>query len=202
MQRKQPWYVAAALLALGLNRVDDTETPFTAAQLSGWVPAYPNANTAKLAIDILVRHAYIEMCEQPARNKRTHVVAPADRWHLTHIGANAVQQAVDSCEPLDQRAYGRMAEPGTVNPFALRLWNLLRIRRMLTADDAASLLIDAGDNTAAARRKAGELLLAWQRACPQALRLSAKRINGFKRYVLQVDVGAMPPETREGAIKA
>ncbi|CAN5437418.1 hypothetical protein BH10PSE18_BH10PSE18_18860 [soil metagenome] len=202
MQRKQPWHVYAALLALGLNRIDDTVTPFTVAQLSGWVPSYPNAKTAKLAIDIMARHGYVAICEQPNRDKRVQIVAPADRWHLTPVGADAVQQVVDSCEPFDPRVYGRMAEPGTVDPFALRLWNLLRIRRMLTADEGCSVLVDAGDNAIAARRKAGELLLAWQRACPQAIRVSTRRVGGFKRYVLQVDVGAMPPQVGEGALKA
>jgi hypothetical protein len=86
------------------------------------------------------------------------------------------------------------------DPFATRLWNLLRIRRALTADEAAALLADthAGDDNGMAlgRRQAGALLLSWSRQCPQAVRVDARRVDGMKRYALLRDIGATPPAPR------
>lgn len=92
------------------------------------------------------------------------------------------------------------AEPmvGDGTPFAERLWRLLRIRRALTADEAASLLADAGDDVTEARRQAGALMLSWSRQCPKDVRVGARRVEGLKRYVLQRDVGATPPQRIAG----
>lgn len=82
------------------------------------------------------------------------------------------------------------------DPFATRLWNLLRIRRALTADEAAALLADADDDIALGRRQAGALMLSWSRQCPQAVRIDARRVDGLKRYALLRDIGATPPAPR------
>lgn len=79
------------------------------------------------------------------------------------------------------------------DPFADRLWNLLRIRRALTADEAAALLIGADDDFAQSRRQAGALMLSWSRQCPRAVRVDARRVDGLKRYALLRDIGATPP---------
>lgn len=79
------------------------------------------------------------------------------------------------------------------DPFATRLWNLLRIRRALTADEAAALLAGAGDDIALGRRQAGALMLSWSRQCPRAVRVDARRVDGLKRYALLRDIGATPP---------
>ncbi|QNK70262.1 hypothetical protein [Variovorax sp. PAMC26660] len=82
----------------------------------------------------------------------------------------------------------------TADPFATRLWNLLRIRRALTADEAAALLLaDTDDDLALGRRQAGALMLSWSRQCPQAVRVDARRVDGLKRYALLRDIGATPP---------
>jgi hypothetical protein len=82
------------------------------------------------------------------------------------------------------------------DPFATRLWNLLRIRRALTADEAAAQLADADDDIALGRRQAGALMLSWSRQCPQAVRIDARRVDGLKRYALLRDIGATPPAPR------
>ena len=74
------------------------------------------------------------------------------------------------------------------DPFAERLWNLLRIRRALTADDLAQ-----------GRRQAGALMLSWSRQCPRAVRVEARRVDGLKRYALLRDIGATPPAPRGGS---
>jgi len=88
------------------------------------------------------------------------------------------------------------AEVRDADPFATRLWNLLRIRRALTADEAAALLVDAGGDIALDRRQAGALMLSWSRQCPQAVRVDARRVDGLKRYALLRDIGATPPAPR------
>lgn len=111
--------------------------------------------------------------------------------------ANAQAEAAAPPPPPDDTA-APMAGDGA--PFAERLWRLLRIRRALTADEAASLLADAGDDVAEARRQAGALMLSWSRQRPKDVRIGARRVDGLKRYVLQRDVGATPPPrtAREG----
>lgn len=110
--------------------------------------------------------------------------------------ANA--QAEAATPPTDDTPAEPMAADGA--PFADRLWRLLRIRRALTADEAASLLADADDDVAEARRQAGALMLSWSRQRPKDVRIGARRVDGLKRYVLQRDVGATPPQrtAREG----
>lgn len=91
------------------------------------------------------------------------------------------------------------AQVRDADPFATRLWNLLRIRRALTADEAAALLLadaEADEDIAQGRRQAGALMLSWSRQCPQAVRVDARRVDGLKRYALLRDIGATPPAPR------
>ncbi|QFZ82848.1 hypothetical protein GFK26_08790 [Variovorax paradoxus] len=112
--------------------------------------------------------------------------------------ANAQADAAAPPPQPDDTPAEPMAADGA--PFADRLWRLLRIRRALTADEAASLLVDADDDVAEARRQAGALMLSWSRQRPKDVRIGARRVDGLKRYVLQRDVGATPPPrtAREG----
>lgn len=113
--------------------------------------------------------------------------------------ANAqADAAAPSPPPPDDTPAEPMVADGA--PFADRLWRLLHIRRALTADEAASLLADADDDVAEARRQAGALMLSWSRQRPKEVRIGARRVDGLKRYVLQRDVGATPPPrtAREG----
>ncbi|WP_454905906.1 hypothetical protein [Variovorax gossypii] len=110
----------------------------------------------------------------------------------------------------DRRAEAAQGETGApaaatdaqvrdADPFATRLWNLLRIRRALTADEAAALLLtdaQADEDIALGRRQAGALMLSWSRQCPQAVRMDARRVDGLKRYALLRDIGATPPAPR------
>lgn len=84
-------------------------------------------------------------------------------------------------------------------PLDVRLWNLLRIRRSLTAEDAAQTLIDADTpDWAAQRRKIAARLSAWAKHAPQAVGRGAKRQGGCIRYVLLegADPGRCPPPSR------
>ncbi|KTT21885.1 hypothetical protein NS331_11010 [Pseudacidovorax intermedius] len=100
---------------------------------------------------------------------------------------------------LHKAAHGPMTPADQVEPFAGRLWKLLCIRKVLTAEEAANLLVDAGQDVGRARTRASELLLAWSRQCPLAIQPSDRRIKGAKRYGLMVDLGPTPPDIRAKA---
>jgi hypothetical protein len=193
MIRRPRWYVLAALAALGQHRSGDTTATFTAGDLLRWVPRYPGAGYAELAISGLVVRKEIERAGDSA--KRPSSIRPVFAWRLTQTGAvtaRAAYMADRARNPLD---YGNPpSEP--VDPFAARVWSLLRIRRAMTADEAASSLADAGDDIAAVRSRIGALLLAGSRIFPEALQVSAKRVDGFKRYVLLNELGPTPPSIR------
>ncbi|KLN57640.1 hypothetical protein VPARA_11530 [Variovorax paradoxus] len=191
MRRRPSWFVGAALIALGQHRAGDTTTPFSAADLARWVPAYPKPSTPMLAIKVLTTHEYVT--QVPLTGFPPPCIRPVNYWLLTPAGAEAAKAALQSDRALHPAAYGANTPQAAVDPFALRVWSLLRIRKALTADEAASLLSDAGDDIPATRSQIGALLLAWSRSAPKAVQISAKRVNGFKRYVLLIDLGSSPP---------
>lgn len=55
------------------------------------------------------------------------------------------------------------------------------------------LLSNAGDNTVYLQAVIGRLLRAWSEACPDAVEVSKKRVNGALRYVLKRDIGPQAP---------
>ena len=82
-----------------------------------------------------------------------------------------------------------------------RVWNLLRIRRRLTAVEAAETLIDADDSFDAQTKRIGALLLAWTKHPTSAVVTAQKREAGGRvRYVLVKDLGRWPPPTKPGQI--
>lgn len=123
-------------------------------------------------------------------------------YTLTRDGWEAVRAAatghVRKSGPKTTRA------PGPLKPETLtqRLWNLLRIRKMIDSDSAASLLADAEAGPDAARRLQStcrRLLHRW--ALHGAVQQSARRVrtegeaatsNGVKRYVLVKDAPTPP----------
>jgi len=117
------------------------------------------------------------------------LMALADRRSEEEQNAGATHTAVPGAEVLD------------ADPFATRLWNLLRIRRALTADEAAALLLNTNGDIAQDRRQAGALMLSWVRRCPQAVRVEARRVDGMKRYALLRDIGATPPAAPHGDLR-
>jgi len=194
MARQPHWYVAVALVALGKHLPGDTKTPFNAADLARWVSTYPKPATAMLAINSLVRVEYL--VRVPEATVHSAFLTPICSWRLTAAGAEAAAAALKTDRAVNPAAYGGITPGAPIDPLAARLWSLLRIRRALTADEAASVLTDAGDDIAAARSQLGTLLLAWSRRFPEALQISKKRMGKFKRFVLLVDLGGTPPPIR------
>ena len=192
MQRTPRWYVAAALVALGRHRAGDAKTPFCAADLARWAPEFVKRSSPTLALDILLRHRYVV---EVALEVKSPCIKPVASWRMTPEGLEAAKTAATWARPEKAGALVAAA-PAIVappDPFAARLWNLLHIRRALTADEAACVLVDAGDEVAGVRRRCSELLLAWSRRYPERLQLSARRVEGAKRYALLADLGKKPP---------
>jgi hypothetical protein len=192
MQRRPRWYVAVALVALGRHRDGDTKTPFCAADLTRWAPEFAKRSSPALAITILLRHRYVEEVDVKVKSP---CLQPVVSWRMTPEGLQAAKAAAQVAQSERAGAFIEKA-PSIVtppDPFAARLWSLLHIRGALTADEASCVLVDAGDEVAGVRKRCGALLLAWSRRFPDTLQVSARRVEGQKRYVLLGDLGKQPP---------
>lgn len=184
------WQVTVVLLTLQTREADSSLT-FNEGALAAWVPALRGTSAARAAIHAMLRHKLIELAPQAGAPH----TAPL-QYRLTPAGCEAVQGAKKLLRTLHKAAHGPMTPADQVEPFAGRLWRLLCIRKVLTAEEAANLLLDAGEDVGRARTRASELLLAWSRQCPLAIQVSDKRIKGAKRYGLTVDLGPTPPDLR------
>ena len=75
----------------------------------------------------------------------------------------------------------------------------MRARRVLTVQDAVELLGDAGEDTERLRKQVGLLLSAWNTLQQQTVKVSKKKIGRCKCYVLEGDVGRLPPDELRNA---
>lgn len=191
MKQIQPWFIGATLRALA-QHVKSTRTEFTAIDVAGWDDALTGQpGKARLAFDRMFNNGMLERVERPPTvEKPVSKVEP--RWRLTAKG-------LGTCLAVLQALPGNTPDPAALST---RLWVLLHARRVLTAEDAACTLIDAGsrDFPNAQKQLAG-YLRAWAALVPDVVQVSAKRVNGCKRYVLVKDGGIHPPPTKVGAIK-
>lgn len=180
------WFFLPALASIGAN-VKRTSQAITAAQVSQWVTSeeldFP-VGIAELALTALQRHGYVQSPPlNPHRPRKPRV------WHATTEGMGAGQAALLS----------RQGAVPDVQALPTRVWNLLRIRRRLTAVEAAETLIDAEDNFDAQTKRIGALLAAWAKLPPFAVVTAHKREAGGRvRYVLVKDLGRWPPPAKPG----
>lgn len=182
------WAMGVALAALA--RHADADGRFDEANLAGWMgdligcaPSHAPTNAATLALRQW-RYA------SPTDRRHSNGAVRNRSWQLTAAGAEAAQAA-----------YAALCQGAPdASALATRLWNLLRIRRRLTTDEAASMLVDAGDTALYARQKKaiGALLRAWAKHAPDVVTVAARREAGHLRYVLLRDLGAWPPPARAG----
>ena len=182
------WFFLPALAAIGANVKRPTQA-ITAAEVSRWATSdqldYP-VGIADLAMSSLQKHGYVESrALKPQRSRSPRL------WFATATGLQVAQAAVQ-------------AMPGAtpdLQALPTRVWNLLRIRRRLTAVEAAETLIDADDNFEAQTKRIGALLLAWTKHPTSAVVTAQKREAGGRvRYVLVKDLGRWPPPTKPGQI--
>lgn len=177
------WFMPATLIALGRYTAHAVQ-PFTAAELQKIVPELIEGKDARRACKLL-------------EQRRLAVPCPTQRsaWELTPAGVQTCKAALyaslaeGKCKP----AMMRPNKLTVAEQISARLWNLLRIRNVLTSVDAVSVLANAGDNTVYLQAVIGRLLRAWSEACPDAVEVSKKRANGALRYVLKRDIGPQAP---------
>lgn len=192
MQRKQPWFVGVALTALGSN-LRNTTREFTESELAGWAPDFTKTpGNAGLALERLIRHELVQQVGVP-QDKAPRSPIRIKRYVLTPRGlatCRAAAQATHEAAPPDPAA------------LTTRLWNLLRMRRKLTSDEAASLLVDAGSDEVmeSTRHTLAGYLKTWAQVAPEVVQVSARRVGGFKAYVLLKDTGIHPPRTKASKI--
>ena len=188
MRYKLQWYVIPVLAAMGRNapRARDKLTPQL---LSSWLREdgiCATEGVASIALAAMQRTGYVSV-----DSAHRYLRGSINEWRVTELGVQAVQAAKDAMP----------SSPGPdIRMLSTRLWNLLRIRRMLTAEEAAETLVDAEDDFAAQRKRIAALLLDWSRAAPKAVKVAQKRDAGRIRYVLSEDLGRWPPPTREGQL--
>lgn len=186
--------MADALAALGSKgRATSGMLPWTPPELQQWA-AMPKAMTARLAACWLVE-AGMAVHLPSSAPKREHGHA---KFRLTMKGVDAAhtELARRAAQRKAQRRREKALDP---DGLPMKLWRLLRIRTVLTAADAAQCLVDAGDDVASTERAASQYLRRWHQLAPQAVALSAHRVGGQRRYVLQRDLGPQPP-TPDGPI--
>jgi hypothetical protein len=108
---------------------------------------------------------------------------------VTPDGAAAIAAAGQGAMLMPGAHQAKQPAKGTLRH---RLWALIRIRKVLDAEEAVKLLADAGDPAYISKRnKANECLRRWAQA--GALQLSAKvGPKGQKRYVLLTDSPEVP----------
>lgn len=181
------WYMGVALAVLA-HRAPQSGV-FDELELVQWAQPHAadfGARLAHQALRVMRGHGYA----QPQSGRRNGGVLRNQRWQLTPAGREAGWAA--------HAVLTQGAPDGSA--LATRAWNLLRIRRRLTSDEAASMLVDAGDTALYARQKKAiaALLRAWARYAPDVVTVAAKREAGHVRYVLLRDLGAWPPPARAG----
>lgn len=117
-------------------------------------------------------------------------------YTVTADGAAAIEAAAQGAMLMAGQQGPRPVAAGSLRA---RLWHLVRIRKVISADEAVQLLADAGDPAFVSKRnKANECLRAW--AANGVLQLGAKRgARGQKQYVLVTDPGPDVPTLARGA---
>lgn len=176
MSSSPPW-AALALAALG-QQMERGPLPFTPADLLGWAPGLGGIEAASQACEALHRQGLL----QPALRTRQALAPQA--WTPTTEGREACRAAAQArCD----------TAPPAGDALALRLWRLLRMRTSLTADQAVSVLADAGGSTRGLQARISGHLRQWARLRPDAVQTGARRVNGCVRYVLVQDTGTTPP---------
>lgn len=187
------WVTAAVLAALAARGYGQGAT-FTSAELREWIPKFKEEARLSNATSKLTKLGFVTY-------RQRMVEGGGDIEHvytLTKQGHEAIKLA----------AAGKVHKSGPKGPhtafktvpansFTFRLWALMRARKLLDAETAASTLVDAGDDVKKATQTANKYLRRWTQL--GNLAESAQRVNaagtsnGFKRYVLINDCGPTPP---------
>lgn len=190
------WFIPLVLVALG-RQIGRRPRPFSVHELMEWVPDLQSAPIARRACQVMQQRGLFAQAPDQAPPGMRRPANP-QTWQLTPDGIEACRAAKQE-EGMRARVASTKAtkaqRPATSTLYG-RLWALLRIRQSLTAGDAVAVLADAGDNTRAMQGTVSRYLSGWAAGYPHAVQVSAKRIQGFLRYVLVQDLGATPPPVK------
>lgn len=185
--RNTRWVTAAALRALAGQPLLPGAS-FSSSDLDEWLAG---------ALDVEQRqHATTKLCELGFVTQRWQLVKGerVSLYTLTSEGAAALAGTRTGQERKSGPKVGRRGNPPSPDQFSARLWQLLRMRRMLTPREGATLLCDAGSDIDKARKTAAKCLNRWAKA--GAVEAGKRRVrapdappssNGDKRYVLVID---------------
>ncbi len=205
----QYWFIVEALLALAAHPKAAAKA-FTRAELRSWSQRLKERPTGvQQALDHLQRCGMV----------RRLAGAPSDqplkpgtwRYRLTPEGAAAARAAADTHRHATLSAAGKkgnQARARSKTSYSARVWALLRMRRTLSAPEAAAVLTDVGDDVRKAANAASQYLRRWADSHPEAIQVSKQRgANGAHRYVLIKDLGpvapiATPPNKARGGAAA
>lgn len=194
MANKPIWFIGCAMVALGRHRASNVTTAFCQYDLQAWSSDLSRPSSAFAALRELERLGFISRISKAELGRQS----PMPRtlaYVLTLTGSEAAKAAYTEHQRqvrsshLDRLAQSRL---GT-GRLAKRLWACFRIRQTLTAEEAAKLLVDAGEPFEQTRSTVQMYLRRWAQHCPDAVKVAVKRVNGSKRYVMVKDMGANPP---------
>ncbi len=180
------WYVLPALAALA-QHTTTKNTSVNAVLLSAWTENEQlefSPGTAAMALSTLHRNGW---CTIPSGRRRPN--SATTEYQVTPSGLQAALMAW-RCMP--------NGPAPDKDELSTRLWNLLRIRRRLTADEAAETLVDANADFAVKKKRIGALMAAWAKHAPTAITTGLKREGGQIRYVLIEDWGRWPAPSKAG----
>lgn len=192
------WVTAAALRALAEHTIVEGGM-FTAPQLAEWTR---EALTPEQRVNASTRLCALGFVRHQVRvldGERT------DCYTVTPDGAAAIEAAAMGTVHKSGPKGSRKPNPVKPEALATRLWNLVRLRKIVDSDAAARTLCTAGEQEfERVRATVRRTLRRWELA--GALQAGAKRVptegqaptsNGSKRYVLVKDSGPTPPAWRQ-----
>ncbi len=191
------WTSSALLVALAVRDFKAGHA-FTADMAREWVPALAQGRRLKHAIETLTDNGFVTSRVFVDRETARNIT----EYTLTTVGGEAVKAAKSgqarASGPKGPHSKDRTVPAGS---FAMRLWSLMRARRILDSDTAASTLVDAGDDVATAMKNAQRYFANWAKT--GAIQESAQRMTGNrKRYVLIHDTPEPPAWTPKARARA
>lgn len=192
MKQAQPWFIVAALRGIG-RHVKNTTQSFTVGDVVGWDEDLKDAAPkVRLAMDRLVFHKMAAAVAQTRDGLLRPVMPLERRWTLTAKG-------LGTCQSVLREQHGTKGPDAKA--LSTRLWSLLRLRKVLTPEEGAETLIDAGSRDfSAAQKQIAGYLRAWSKLVPDSVQVGARATKGGKRYVMVKDGGATPPPTKATAV--
>lgn len=191
------WVTAAVLQALAEQQLA-AGAQFTVAQLDAWLAERITGEQRVHATTRLVGLGMLR--HQVAVDTELRRV---DRYTVTDDGAEAIAAAAAGHVRKSGPKVSRRPNPHQPGSLVVRLWQLVRLRRIVDSDSAAATLCDAGGDFTRVQATVRKYLRRWADA--GALEEGKRRVggqgtsNGTKRYVLREawQGSVEPPAWRE-----